>query len=627
MKSKFRPLFSHAALVVVFVGTLQLMPKHTFAQAQVGKSVFFDKFIGLCYGPHRDNEDPDFGIQPTITELSEDLAFVKNLTTKIRTYGATDNLEQIPILCQQFGIDCYPGAWLSIYPCENERQIENLIQIAKQNLSHVKGLIVGNEVLLRNDLSEQKLIEFITRVKSSTSLPVASAEIWKDWFDHPQLAQAVDILFVHIYPYWDGVAVEEGANYILNRWNELKAKYPTKKMVIGETGWPSKGDKRGNAIPSEENQKKYFSDFITMAESNKIDYFYFEIFDENWKSKLEGTAGGYWGLFNSDGSPKPLLKELIPEQARNGISRPPRKVSPTMASFPLYVYSDACDPKNSFYSSGWMGELPELVKKDSTIKSPTQILDESSTDNPFAGKTCIRISYKPSPGKWGGIYWQFPVNNWGTYTGYDLSKSINRNATVKLKFHVRGKNGGEKAEFKTGGIYDPKLTYRDSYGPISTGVITLKKEWEERSLDLTGKNLSMVIGGFVWVTDYNQNPREATIFLDEIVLEVTIPVGIKDKENIIPADYSLNQNYPNPFNPSTTISYLLKKIAEIEISVYTLEGQKVATLIRKNQLTGQHHVNWNGHDKNGQPLANGIYIYRLTVNKTLVDSKKMLLLK
>jgi hypothetical protein len=330
----------------------------------------------------------------------------------------------------------------------------------------------------------------------------------------------VDILFVHIYPYWDGVAVENGAKYILEKWNELKAKYPNKTMVIGETGWPSQGDTRRDAIPSEGNQKKYISDFIAMANSNKIDYFYFSIFDEKWKSRLEGTVGAHWGLFNSDGSPKPQLKDLIPEPARNGIPRPPGKVNPAMATFPLYIYSNACDPKNSFYSSGWMGELPERVKKDSTIKSPTDILDEASTDNPFSGKTCIRISYKPSPGQWGGIYWQFPVNNWGQYPGYDFSKSLGTNAIIKLKFRVRGKQGGEKAKFITGGIKDVSLPYFDSYSAISTDIRTLTSQWKLDSLVLTGRNLSMVIGGFCWVTDYNQNPQGATIYLDDIVFQV-----------------------------------------------------------------------------------------------------------
>jgi exo-beta-1,3-glucanase (GH17 family) len=584
------------------------------------------KVSGLCYGPHRDNENPDYNIQPTVSELAEDIAFIKNLTTSIRSYGVTDNLEQIPILCQQYGIDCYPAAWISTYGCENERQINQLIQIANQNLSHVKGLIIGSEVLLRNDISEERLIEYISRVKQATTLPVASSDIWKVWLDHPQLAQAVDILFVHIYPYWDGIAVEGGVAYILEKWNELKTRFPGKIMILGETGWPSQGEQRGNAIPNEANQKKYLSDFISMVDSSKIESFYFSVFDEKWKTK-EGKMGSHWGIYNSDGSIKPLLKDLIPTEAQNGISRIPRQVVPIEKSFPLYIYCDGCDSKNSFYSSGWMGELATMMQNDSMRKDPSGIIDESCAETPFSGNSCIRLSYTPSPGQWGGIYWQFPVNNWGVYPGYDLSKSINKNDTIKLKFHVRGKNGGEKAEFKTGGIKDYTLSNRDSYGPISTGVITLKKEWEEYSINLTGQNLSMVIGGFVWVTNYSQNPLGTTFYLDDIAFEIVHGTESVQKENSLPTDFFFTNNYPNPFNSSTMIGYQLKKSAEIDISIYDIEGQNIVTLINQNQQAGIHHVVWNSCDRNRLPVSSGVYICKLMVNKTVIDSKKMMLLK
>jgi len=582
---------------------------------------------GFCYGAYRDNENPDYNIQPTISELTEDLAFIKNLTNSIRSYGVTDNLEQIPILCQQYEIDCYPTAWISIYGCENERQINQLIQIANQNLNHVKGLIVGSEVLLRNDISEQKLLEYISRVKTSTTLPVASAELWKTWEDHPLLAQAVDIIFVHIYPYWDGIVVERGTAYIVEKWNELKAKYPGKRIILGETGWPSQGEQRGSAIPNEANQKKYLSDFISLIDSSKIESFYFSVFDEKWKT-TEGSMGNHWGIFNSDGSIKTLLKDLVPADAQNGMSRMTRQIVPIEKSLPVYIYSDGCDSRNSFYSSGWMGELATMMQNDSTSKDPSGIIDESCSENPFSGNTCIRISYTPSSGNWGGIYWQFPVNNWGAYPGYDFSKSINKNDTIKLKFHVRGKNGGEKAEFKTGGIYDSRLSYSDSYGPISTGVLTLEKVWEEHSINLTGQNLSLVIGGFVWVTNYSQNPHGATFYLDDIVFDVIkAPVNVQNKENILPTDYFFTNNFPNPFNSSTMIGYQLKKGAEIDISVYNIEGQNIVTLLNQNQQAGIHHVVWNSCDRNRLPVSSGIYMCKLRVNKKVIDSKKMILLK
>jgi hypothetical protein len=401
--------------------------------------------------------------------------------------------------------------------CENDKQINGLLEIAKQQLGHVKGLIVGNEVLLRNDVSEAELIGYITQVRNATSLPIATAEIASDWLQHPKLVDAVDIMFVHIYPYWDQIPIENAASYILQRWNELKKKYPGKKMVIGETGWPSEGETQGAAIPSEANQKKFIIDFLTLTDVYNIDYFYFEIFDESWKSRLENKTGIHWGIYNTDGSLKQHLSDIIPTSGQTGIVRPPRQVFPTLTALPLIVYSDGCSLDNKFYSSGWMGELGTLGNDSSTF-NPKDIIDESCVENPHSGSSCIRVSYKPSVDKYGGVYWQFPVNNWGKYPGYDLSKSINNNDSLVLSFWARGKVGDEKVEFKAGGIKDSTLPFHDSFGPLSTGVAFLTTDWEEYILNLSGRDLSMLIGGFCWVTKYTQSPNGVTFYLDDIII-------------------------------------------------------------------------------------------------------------
>jgi exo-beta-1,3-glucanase (GH17 family) len=478
------------------------------------------KFTGLCYGPYRINEDPGFGVNPTISELREDIGFIKDLTLSIRTYGVTGDLDSIPFLCQQNNIDCYPGAWITKSECENEKQINSLIAIANQNLSHVKGLIVGNEVLLRKDLTTQQLLDYIYEVKASTNLPVATAETYSEWISNPDLANAVDILFVHIYPYWNGISIDNAMDYILESWNEVKSAYPNKIMVIGETGWPSEGQIIDNAIPGEENQRKYFSDFLSLVKENDIQYFYFEIFDEEWKNKFEGETGSHWGMYYSDGSIKEHLIDLIPTQGHNGINRPPRMVYPTIETLPVYIYYDGCSPENKFYASGWIGELAYLAENDSTNFNLLDYIDESCTDDPFSGASCIRISYTPSAdGNWAGIYWQFPVNNWGIYPGYDFSNSISETDTVVLSFWAKGKTDNVKANFRAGGIANIYLDYRDSFGPAETDFVTLTTEWKKYSIDLTGRDLSMVIGGFCWVSDAERYPLCTTIYLDDIIIE------------------------------------------------------------------------------------------------------------
>ena len=141
--------------------------------------------------------------------------------------------------------------------------------------------------------------------------------------------------------------------------------------------------------------------------------------------------------------------------------------------------------------------------------------DDAFTDKPYSEPTCTKITYSiaQSHGEgWAGIYWQYPYNNWGDDPdGRDLT------GTTKLTFWVRGENGGEKAEFKVGGITGE---YPDSIQPsVSTGVIVMSDEWQQHIIDLTDKDLSHVIGAFLWVTTKTENPDGCTIYLDDVRFE------------------------------------------------------------------------------------------------------------
>lgn len=467
------------------------------------------KFVGVCYGPFRDNEAP--GFYPTLEEMREDICFLKNLTFAIRTYGMSGNLGEIPRICEDVCLDCYPGAWISKQKKTNEIEIQRLIEVAR-NVSCVKGLIVGNEVLLRGDLTEDDLIEYIRMVKNSTNLPVTTGEIWSVWESRPKLAENVDFLLVHIHPYWEGISCDNATEYIVEKWQDLKMKFPEKEVIIGETGWPTSGSIQGGAVPSEENQKTFLENFKKSAEERDIRYFYFEAFDEKWKGILEGAGssgenqktedrvGEHWGIYYSNGSLKPLLKDFVPEKVKEGFERKPRD---RRLSLPCFVYKDAFSPENRFIPSGWMGAL------ENWPGDPQEVFDEACSDNPYSGDTCTRINYTPGIVGWSGIYWQFPERNWGELPGYDLS------VASKIVFWARGKEGGELAGFEAGGIQNPEEEFQDSFH-TSTSVINLTKQWKKYSIGLAEANLSTVIGGFCWVTNKAQNPEGCVIYLDNI---------------------------------------------------------------------------------------------------------------
>ena len=167
------------------------------------------------------------------------------------------------------------------------------------------------------------------------------------------------------------------------------------------------------------------------------------------------------------------------------------------------IYEDIMTADNHYIPSGWMGDYDDIV------------LDENWRDNPHSGITCVKIIYsaKVSQGaRWAGIYWQNPPNNWGTIDGgFDLT------GMTKLTFWVRGEVGGERAEFKVGGITGK---YADSLQPAATSrVITLTNEWTPYSIDLEGKDLSYITGGFCWVTSMRSNPDGCTIYIDDIKFE------------------------------------------------------------------------------------------------------------
>ncbi|HBR14813.1 MAG TPA: hypothetical protein DD723_04620 [Candidatus Omnitrophica bacterium] len=152
-----------------------------------------------------------------------------------------------------------------------------------------------------------------------------------------------------------------------------------------------------------------------------------------------------------------------------------------------------------FMASGWMGDVKDLA------------FNSASTENPYSGKTCVKVHYNAKmsySNGWAGIYWQYPVNNWGALEGRHHLKGMGR-----LTFFARGQNGGEKMIFRVGGIVGPK------HGDSDTAVleVVLTPRWKQYQINLAGKDLSHIIGGFNVTAKAKENPDGATIYLDDIV--------------------------------------------------------------------------------------------------------------
>ncbi len=256
-------------------------------------------FKGLAYAPYRSDQDPTKGAFVAYGNIDEDLRFLQDKTSTIRTYTALDGTDQVPRIAAKYGLKVTAGAWISPIAENNEREIQSLIWIANHN-PNVEKLLVGNEALLREDVTAAQLIDYLKRVKAKTNTPLSTAEPWHVWLKHPELARAVDYIAVHILPYWEGQPLDHSMEFILEKYRLLQRAYPGKHIVVTEVGWPSDGRIKKKAVPSLENQAVFLRRFLDMAQRNDLDYSIMEAFDQPWKRHLEGSVGSYWGIFDND---------------------------------------------------------------------------------------------------------------------------------------------------------------------------------------------------------------------------------------------------------------------------------------------------------------------------------------
>ena len=124
-----------------------------------------------------------------------------------------------------------------------------------------------------------------------------------------------------------------------------------------------------------------------------------------------------------------------------------------------------------------------------------------------------------------------------------------------------------------------------------------------------------VAGNYAYVADFD----------GFIVLSVSGTVDV-DEQGPVPAQFHLAANYPNPFNPSTVIGFELSVPGPVQLQVYNVLGQRIATLVDRLMPAGKHKVLWDGRTESGARSASGVYLYRLKVGDQ-IETRKMMLLK
>jgi exo-beta-1,3-glucanase (GH17 family)/cellulose synthase/poly-beta-1,6-N-acetylglucosamine synthase-like glycosyltransferase len=266
---------------------------------------------GVALSPFREDQDPARGTFPTVEQIDADLRLLSAASVAaVRTYSTLNTLIHIPRLAGEHQIKVTLGAWLNENRRLNEAEIANAIELATTQPSVIR-VIVGNEALLRKDLSIDELMSYLDRVRAQVRQPVSTAEPWHVWLDHPELAEHVDYLAVHLLPYWEGIPLERAMEHIAERMRQLQQAFPGKQIVIAEVGWPSDGRMREAAVASPSNQSLFLRRFLRLAKQEGYLYYIVEAFDQPWKARTEGTAGAYWGLYNVHREPKFTFVEPI----------------------------------------------------------------------------------------------------------------------------------------------------------------------------------------------------------------------------------------------------------------------------------------------------------------------------
>ena len=291
-------LFGLTAVVIAsawwWMGGVVPMPAATMTPGE--------KLYCVSYAPFREGQTPlNSTTRIEAWQIEEDLARLSKLTDCVRTYAVELGLDQVPEIAKRHGMQVIQGLWLGSKPEKNAFEVATVIELAKKYPETIRSIVVGNEVLLRGEMSAADLANTIRGVKARVTMPVTYADVWEFWLRYRDVYDAVDFVTIHILPYWEDfpIPAEIGAAHVDSIRKKVAATFPDKEVLIGETGWPSRGRMREGALPSPVNQARFFHEVIGLSKREGFHVNLIEAFDQPWKRALEGTAGGHWGLLDA----------------------------------------------------------------------------------------------------------------------------------------------------------------------------------------------------------------------------------------------------------------------------------------------------------------------------------------
>ncbi|KAJ2617687.1 hypothetical protein H4S08_000195 [Coemansia sp. RSA 1365] len=199
------------------------------------------------------------------------------------------------------------GLWVNNNDAVYEADKQELLRLTRyfDFKKQVSAVVVGSEAVYRQEQTAEQLAAKVREIKSELvriglgNIPVTTSETWPSYFQ--PLIDAVDFVNMHGFPFWEGISIEKANDKMFEHIYALQAAAKGKKVVVGETGWPSAGDNYQLAVANLQNSKRYLQDFVCRAAREKIEYYYFNSFDQGWASTNNASnVEGNWGIIKSD---------------------------------------------------------------------------------------------------------------------------------------------------------------------------------------------------------------------------------------------------------------------------------------------------------------------------------------
>lgn len=366
------------AIAAAFIGAVWFWLGSPVPMASSQLSVG-EKLYCVSYAPFRGSQTPfDPNTRIPAAQIEADLTQLAAITDCVRIYSADQGLEQVVPIAAKLGMKVLQGFWISNNAQKTRVQFDTTVRIANQYPETVRAVVVGNEVLLRGDLSAPDLAATIRAMKAQVKVPVTYADVWEFWLRAPDVAAAVDFVTIHILPYWEDfpIAAAYAGPHVDAIRRQVVAAFPGKEIIIGEVGWPSAGRMREGALPSPANQARVIQDVLALAKRDKVKVNVIEAFDQPWKRALEGVVGGHWGLFD-DATRKP---KFIVGQALSNHPDWPLQAGGGIA-FAALVFGAACAARRGMRS----------------YTNPTLTMWLAVTGNAIAGGALIGLSVANLP--------------------------------------------------------------------------------------------------------------------------------------------------------------------------------------------------------------------------------------